>query len=160
VLTLRQSASDQTADLVAIRQTDALIDLLGSRRLRRPHTSGDPALILLSSLAAEVDSSTRMSGAVGPGAMAGTAEAGAAAAQAVAATRESSESAVHEPGAGPLPATERVAAGDWVHATAAAAVIATAVAVLAVAGLFVAGMLVRLTGVPARLWFRRSGGAG
>lgn len=150
VLTLRQSAPDQTDDLTAIRQTDALIDLLGSRRLRRPHTSGDPALILLSSLAADVDCSAHTGSAD-----AGTVPAGAA----QAAVMETG--ARHGPGAADsLPATERAAAGEWVHATAAAAVMATAVALLAVAGLVVAGMLVRLTGMPARMWFRRSGGPG
>jgi hypothetical protein len=159
VLTLCQSVPDQTADLVAIRQTDALIDLLGRRRLRRPHISGDLALVVLSSLAADVDSSTPMRGPVGAAAMTGVA-AGAVAARAVAAARESRESAPREPGGGRLPAREGVAAGDWAHATAAAAAIATAVALLAAAGLLVAGMLVRLTGMPARLWFRRSGRTG
>ncbi|HEY5989503.1 MAG TPA: hypothetical protein VIV12_24465 [Streptosporangiaceae bacterium] len=162
VLTLRQSAPDRAADLVAIRQTDALIDLLGSRRLRRPHTSGDPALILLSSLAADVDSPAPVSGTGAAGAMARPEEATAAPAQAAPpAAGESREWALRRPGAiGALPAAGRGAAGEWAHTTAAAAVIATAVAVLAVAGLLVAGMLVRLTGMPARLWLRRPGGPG
>lgn len=175
VLTLRQSAPDQTADLTAIRQTDALIDLLGSRRLRRPHTSGDPALILLSSLAADVDCSAQTgsadaaavpaaavpAAAVPAGAVhAGAGPAGAGhAGAAQAAVMETG--ARHGPGAADsLPAAERAAAAEWVHATAAAAVIAAAVALLAVAGLVVAGMVVRLTGMPARLWFRRPGGPG
>lgn len=153
VLTLRQSAPDQTADLTAIRQTDALIDLLGSRRLRRPHTSGDPALILLSSLAADVDCSAQTGSAAAV--PAGPGHAGAA----QAAVMETG--ARHGPGAADsLPAAERAAAAEWVHATAAAAVIGAAVALLAVAGLVVAGMVVRLTGMPARLWFRRPGGPG
>lgn len=57
VVTLHRADRSQTADLSAIRRTDALIDLLASRRLLRPRALGDPVLELLSSLTADVDGS-------------------------------------------------------------------------------------------------------
>jgi hypothetical protein len=55
VCTLGQPARGQAVDLTEIRHTDALMDLLASRRLPRPRDLGDPAVTLLSSLTRDVD---------------------------------------------------------------------------------------------------------
>jgi hypothetical protein len=149
VFTLRESASGQAVDLTAIRHTDELIDLLGSRRLRRPHTAGDSALKLLCSLAADVDS---------PRARVLAADSGRVTADGRHAARAGTGRGRGAAGARARRGTARHAApGEWVGAAAAAIMVATAVTLLAVAGLLVAGMLLRLGGMPARLRFRRPG---
>jgi hypothetical protein len=59
VLTLHPDARSEpgnpAVDLSAIRRSEAIINLLGGRRLLRPRALHDPALRLLSSLAADAD---------------------------------------------------------------------------------------------------------
>ena len=60
VFTLRPDArsepGDPAFDLGAIRRSEAIINLLGARRLLRPRAIHDPAIVLLSVLASDVDS--------------------------------------------------------------------------------------------------------
>lgn len=52
----RGAPGGQAVDLSEIRRSDAIMDLLASRRLMRPRAVHDPAIALLSALAADVDS--------------------------------------------------------------------------------------------------------
>lgn len=52
-------AGRQAADLGAIRRSDAILDLLASRRRIRARVLRDPAIGLLRSLAADVDATPR-----------------------------------------------------------------------------------------------------
>jgi hypothetical protein len=108
----------QAADLGAIRRTDAVLDLLASRRRIPARVFRDPAIALLRSLAADVDAAPR------PG------RRGRPAVPCRAAVPRRRTGRHHAPGA-------------WPHAAAAAAV-ATAIAMLAAmaaVGLVVAGTL-------------------
>jgi hypothetical protein len=126
VSTRRRAPHGQAVDLTAIRRTDAILDLLARRRLLRPRALGDPAITLLSSLAADVDTlrpapaepPARPRGRARPGPLAGRRYAG---------------------------AHRRRAAVPPVPAVAAAAAVTVAAAVAA-AGMAVAGMLTRLGG--------------
>jgi hypothetical protein len=129
VSTRRRAPHGQAVDLTAIRRTDAILDLLARRRLLRPRALGDPAITLLSSLAADVDTrpapaepqagaAARPQGRTRPGPLAGRRYAG---------------------------AHRRRAAVPPVPAVAAAAAVTVAAAVAA-AGMAVAGMLTRLGG--------------
>jgi hypothetical protein len=48
-------ARGRAVDLSAIRRTDMVLDLLAGRRLPRPHSLGDRALVLLAGLTADTD---------------------------------------------------------------------------------------------------------
>jgi hypothetical protein len=117
--TLGHDAHGQTADLGAIRRTDALVDLLATRRLRRPRALGDPAVTLLYSLSRDVDSSSRGRPST--------------AMHRARARRASRRRAEHR----------RRPGEPWVR-TVAAVMVFTAAAVAA-AGLLVVGMVTRLT---------------
>jgi hypothetical protein len=120
-------ASGQAADLGAIRRSDAIIDMLASRRRLRTRALRDPAVAVLSHLAADVDAAPYQP-CQGPARPAGVRPAG------------------RRP-AGARPQASAMAA--------AAAAIATAAAVVAAAGLVVMAMLTWLTGV--RGWDRSRG---
>jgi hypothetical protein len=60
--TLGHDAHGRPTDLGAIRRTDALVDLLATRRLRRPRALGDPVVTLLHSLTSDVDGRARHTG--------------------------------------------------------------------------------------------------
>jgi hypothetical protein len=136
-------------DLAAIRRSEAIINLLGARRLLRPRAIHDPAIIALSVLAADVDSveigvrtalarwrMARLVAAAGVAA-AGVAVAGSAAGQA-------------EGQRGPV--------GTWVHVAAVAATVATVAGAAGSTGFAVAGVLARLARLPASV--RREPGWG
>ena len=142
VFTLRPDArsepGDPAFDLGAIRRSEAIINLLGARRLLRPRAIHDPAIVLLSVLASDVDShesgvpatlarfrAARVAAAAGV-AVAGVAVAGAA---------------------GPTEA-QRGSAGAWVHVAAVAATIATVAGVAGSAGFALAGLLGRIARLP------------
>jgi hypothetical protein len=137
-------AGGQAADLGAIRRSDAIIDVLASRRRLRSRALRDPAVAVLSHLAADVDAAPYQpcqgpAGARSPGAhLVGPRPAG-------------------PRSAGPRPAGRRPAGArpQGSAIAAAAAAIATAAAVLAAAGLVVIAMLTWLTGV--RGWDRSRG---
>jgi hypothetical protein len=127
-------AGGQAADLGAIRRSDAIIDMLASRRRLRSRALRDPAVAVLSHLAADVDAAPYQP-RQGP---AGACQAG---------TRLVGPRSVGRRPAGARPQGSAVAA--------AAAAIATAAAVLAAAGLVIMAMLTWLTGV--RGWDRSRG---
>jgi hypothetical protein len=127
-------AGGQAADLGAIRRSDAIIDMLASRRRLRPRALRDPAVAVLSRLAADVDAAPYQPRRGPAGAhLAGPRPAG-------------SRPAGRRPGRA-RPQGSAVAA--------AAAAIATAAAVVAAAGLVIMAMLTWLTGV--RGWDRSRG---
>jgi hypothetical protein len=162
VCTQRRAARSEAVDLSAIRRTDALIDLLASRRLLRPRSLGDPVITLLSSLNSDVDEPARAPRRLAGGVVArprgrrigagllGRSHGGGPAAgppgrpRVVAASRPARRLGAPVPGAHRYQGAHRRNGGPWVRALAAAMVF-IAVAVTA-AGLMVAGMLTRLTG--------------
>lgn len=115
------------ADLGAIRRTDTVVDLLGSRRLRRPRRLGDPVIMLLSSLNADVDTpaGTRRG-------WRGGRPAGAGARRYAGAHRHRGLRA------------GRRRPGTWLPAVAASMIFVAAA--MTVTGLMMAGMVTRLTG--------------
>jgi hypothetical protein len=127
-------AGGQAADLGAIRRSDAIIDMLASRRRLRSRALRDPAVAVLSRLAADVDAAPYQP------------RQGPAGARPVGPCPAGPRSAGRRP-AGARPQGSAVAA--------AAAAIATAAAVLAAAGLVIMAMLTWLTGV--RGWDRSRG---
>lgn len=134
----RHGGHGQEADLSAIRRSDAIIDMVASRRRLRPRALRDPAVAVLSSLVADVNAaSCRPRPAAG-------CPAGARARLVAARSRPA--------GAHSRPAAARPRGSA---AAAAAAAIATAVAVVAAAGLVVVVMLTRMAG--ARGWDRYRG---
>ncbi len=126
-------------DLSAIRRSEAILNLLGTRRLMRPRALHDPAIVLLSVLAADVDSvesaipaALARSRAARAAAVAGIAVAGAAVAGAA---------------VGP-PEGRTGSAGAWAHVAAVAATIATVAGVAGGTGNVVGGMLARIARLP------------
>lgn len=109
-----------TADLSAIRRTDAIIDLLASRRLRKPSVLHDPAILALSALVADVDTAPAP-GAGRPPVAGGDRQ---------------------QPG--PEPGTANQSVGEVVRTVAAAALVATVVAAATTTGMAVSGVLMRL----------------
>jgi hypothetical protein len=135
-------------DLAAIRRSEAIIDLLGARRLLRPRAIHDPAIIALSVLAADVDSGeTGVPAALGRFRVARVVAAAGVAAAGVAAAGAAGQS---EPPRGP--------AGTWVHVAAVAATVATVAGAAGTTGFAVAGVLARLARLPATV--RREPGWG
>jgi hypothetical protein len=142
-------AGGQAADLGAIRRSDAIIDVLASRRRLRSRALRDPAVAVLSHLAADVDAAPYQprqgpAGARSPGAH-------------LVGPRPAGPRSIGPRSAGPPPAGRRPAGArpQGSAIAAAAAAIATAAAVLAAAGLVVIAMLTWLTGV--RGWDRSRG---
>jgi hypothetical protein len=132
-------AGGQAADLGAIRRSDAIIDMLASRRRLRPRALRDPAVAVLSHLAADVDAAPYQPR------------------QAPSGVRPAGVRLVGPRPVGPrLPGRRPAGARPQGSAVAAAAAaIATAAAVLAAAGLVIMAMLTWLTGV--RGWDRSRG---
>jgi hypothetical protein len=139
VFTLQPNARSEPGkpaiDLSAIRRSEAILNLLGARRLLRPRALHDPAIVLLGVLAADVDS---VESAI-PAALAARSRAARAAAVA--------GIAVAGAAAGP-PEGRTGSAGAWVHVAAVAATIATVAGVAGGTGNVVAGMLARITRLP------------
>jgi hypothetical protein len=142
VLTLppdaRRDPGNPAVDLSAIRRSEAIINLLAARRLLRPRAIHDPAIVLLSVLAADVDSPD--SGV--PAALARSAAVRAAAAVAVAGA------AMVGAAAGPADARPG-SASAWVHVAAVAATVATVAGAAGSTGFALAGVLARLGRLPA-----------
>jgi hypothetical protein len=113
-------ADGQTADLGAIRRSDALIDMLAGRRSPGRRALRDPAVALLSSLTADIDAAPCR------------------------ATFRPVMGRTHRMGARHQGRMEARHQGN--AAAAAAAAIATAAALAAAAGLILVAMLTRLTG--------------
>ena len=139
VCTLSRADRSQAVDLSAIRRTDALIDLLASRRLRRPRALGDPVITLLSSLSADVDgppgATVREPGVREPEGRGPSVPAG---------PREAVAGAL----GGRYYGAHRRSAAPWVRAVSAAMVF-LAVAVTT-AGLMAVSVLARLAAITAR----------
>jgi hypothetical protein len=155
----------QPADLSAIWRTDALMDLLAARRLLRPHTFGDPAIALLSGLAADVDAGlgTRLAAAVMSAACARLAGGARPAAAARTGTRAATAS-VAAGATGRVPGDDQLArrphrAGRHRRPrgvqTVAAAMMVTVAAVAAAAWLLAASMMIRLGMGPRRRRYGR-----
>ena len=127
VFTLRPDARSEPGgrafDLAALRRSEAVINLLGARRLLRPRAIHDPAVAALSVLASDVDS---YDSAV-PAPLARTCAVRAAAGAAAGPTEA-------QPGS----------AGTWVHVAAVVATIATVAGVAGSTGIAVAGVLGRI----------------
>jgi hypothetical protein len=136
----RGEPGNPAVDLGAIRRSEAIINLLGARRLLRPHALGDPAIAALSVLAADVDSQEAGIAAV-PAALARSRAVRAAAAAGVAMAGVAMVGAA----AGPTEARPSPA-GAWVRV---AAVAATAAGAAGSRGFALAGMLARLGRLPA-----------
>jgi len=144
VLTLppdaRRDPGNPAVDLSAIRRSESIINLLAARRLLRPRAIHDPAIVLLSVLAADVDSPD--SGV--PAALAWSAAVRAAAAAGVAVAGAAMVGAAAGP-AGARPG----AASAWVHVAAVAATVATVAGAAGSTGFALAGVLARLGRLPA-----------
>jgi hypothetical protein len=142
VFTLRPDARSDPAgpafDLSAIRRSEAIIDLLGARRLLRPRAIHDPAIVALSVLAADVDS--HEGGA--PAALARSHAARVAAAAGVAGA------AVASAAAAPTQA-QGGSVGAWAHVAAVAATVAAVAGIAGSTGFVVAGALGRIARLPA-----------
>ncbi len=139
----RGEPGNPAVDLGAIRRSEAIINLLGARRLLRPHALGDPAIAALSVLAADVDSQEAGVAAI-PAALARSRTVRAAAAAGVA------MAGVAIVGAAAGPAEARPSpAGAWVHVAAVAATVATVAGAAGSTGFALAGMLARLGRLPA-----------
>jgi hypothetical protein len=128
----RTADAGQAADLDAIRRSDAVIDMLASRRRLRLRMLRDPAIALLASLNADVDAPPRLARLLEVRGQAGSGRHAAPARW----------PGHRVPGPRSAPAGSRGSA-----AAAAAAAIATAAALVAAASLVIAAMLTRLTGV-------------
>jgi hypothetical protein len=142
-------------DMLAIRCSDAIIDMLASRRRVRARALADPAVALLRSLAADIDAApgltARRAGARRQGGALRPASDRAPFARPVGARRQGgalrpagSRCPSARPAGSGCPSARP--AGAWPHAAAAAAVAAVlaTMAAVAAAGLMLVGMLGRL----------------
>lgn len=134
-------ASAGAVDLGAIRRTDAIVDLLASRRLRQPSVLQDPAVLLLGALAADVDVEIAAAVAADGASVGERRDVGGR--QGLPGCGHPDPSLPASP-AGREPVSWEQSAVAWLRTAAAAAVVATMAGAATTTGIAVTGMLMRL----------------